>query len=37
MEFANGQFQEILDDPNVTDKKAIKSLVFCTGRCRSVG
>jgi 2-oxoglutarate dehydrogenase E1 component len=31
-EMANGQFQEILDDPNVTDKKAIKSLVFCTGK-----
>ncbi|HJS01368.1 MAG TPA: hypothetical protein VJ780_10575 [Flavobacterium sp.] len=31
-ELANGQFQEILDDPNVTDKKAIKSLVFCTGK-----
>ena len=31
-ELANGQFQEILDDPNVTDKAAIKSLVFCTGK-----
>lgn len=31
-EFANGQFKEILDDPNVTDKKAIKTLVFCTGK-----
>ena len=31
-ELANGQFQEILDDPNVADKKAIKSLVFCTGK-----
>jgi 2-oxoglutarate dehydrogenase E1 component len=31
-ELANGQFQEILDDPNITDKKAIKSLVFCTGK-----
>ena len=31
-EFANGQFQEILDDPNATDKKAIKTLVFCTGK-----
>ena len=30
--FANGQFQEILDDPNATDKKAIKTLVFCTGK-----
>ena len=31
-EMANGQFQEILDDPNVADKKAIKTLVFCTGK-----
>ena len=31
-DFANGQFQEILDDPNTTDKKAIKTLVFCTGK-----
>ena len=31
-ELANGQFQEILDDPNVADKAAIKSLVFCTGK-----
>ncbi|UGS21299.1 2-oxoglutarate dehydrogenase E1 component [Flavobacterium cyclinae] len=31
-ELANGQFQEVLDDPNVTDKKAIKTLVFCTGK-----
>ena len=31
-DLTNGQFQEILDDPNVTDKKAIKSLVFCTGK-----
>ncbi|MFC4738648.1 2-oxoglutarate dehydrogenase E1 component [Flavobacterium ponti] len=31
-EMANGKFQEILDDPNVKDKKAIKSLVFCTGK-----
>jgi 2-oxoglutarate dehydrogenase E1 component len=31
-ELANGQFQEILDDPNVSDKKAIISLVFCTGK-----
>ncbi len=30
-DFANGQFQEILDDPNA-DKKKIKSLVFCTGK-----
>ncbi|WP_339887398.1 2-oxoglutarate dehydrogenase E1 component [uncultured Flavobacterium sp.] len=31
-EMANGQFQEILDDPNVADKKAIKTLVLCTGK-----
>ena len=30
-EFANGSFQEVLDDSNV-DKKEIKSLVFCTGK-----
>ena len=31
-EFATGTFQEVLDDPSVTDKKAIKSLVLCTGK-----
>lgn len=31
-DLANGQFQEVLDDPNVKDKKAIKTLVFCTGK-----
>ncbi len=31
-DLTNGQFQEILDDPNVTDKKAIKTLVLCTGK-----
>jgi 2-oxoglutarate dehydrogenase E1 component len=31
-DLTNGQFQEILDDPNVTDKKEIKTLVFCTGK-----
>ena len=31
-DLANGQFQEVLDDPNVTDKKAIKTLAFCTGK-----
>ena len=31
-ELANGQFQEVLDDPNVKDKKAIKTLVLCTGK-----
>ncbi len=30
-EFANGSFQEVLDDP-IADKKAVKSLVFCTGK-----
>lgn len=31
-DLANGQFQEVLDDPNATDKKGIKTLVFCTGK-----
>ena len=31
-EMAKGQFQEILDDPNASDKKAIKTLVLCTGK-----
>ncbi|BCY28002.1 2-oxoglutarate dehydrogenase E1 component [Flavobacterium okayamense] len=31
-EFANGHFQEVIDDPNVKDKKKIKTLVFCTGK-----
>lgn len=31
-DLADGQFQEVIDDPNITDKKAIKSLVFCTGK-----
>jgi 2-oxoglutarate dehydrogenase E1 component len=31
-DLTNGQFQEILDDPNVIDRKAIKTLVFCTGK-----
>ncbi len=30
-EFANGSFQEVLDDPNA-DPKKVKSLVFCTGK-----
>ncbi len=30
-EFANGSFQEVLDDPNV-DKAKVKTLVFCTGK-----
>ncbi len=31
-ELTNGTFQEIIDDPNVTDKKSIISLVLCTGK-----
>lgn len=31
-EFANGHFQEVIDDPNVKDKNKIKTLVFCTGK-----
>ncbi|MFD2908801.1 2-oxoglutarate dehydrogenase E1 component [Flavobacterium ardleyense] len=31
-DLANGQFQEVIDDPKMADKKAIKSLVFCTGK-----
>ncbi|SHI94241.1 2-oxoglutarate dehydrogenase E1 component [Flavobacterium haoranii] len=31
-ELASGQFQEVIDDPNVADKKAVKTLVFCTGK-----
>lgn len=31
-DLANGQFQEVVDDPKVADKNAIKSLVFCTGK-----
>lgn len=30
-EFANGSFQEVLDDPNVKAKD-VKTLVFCTGK-----
>jgi 2-oxoglutarate dehydrogenase E1 component len=30
-EFANGGFQEVLDDPNV-EEKDVKTLVFCTGK-----
>lgn len=30
-EFANGSFQEVLDDPNVNAKE-VKTLVFCTGK-----
>lgn len=31
-ELANGHFQEVIDDPNVSDKKAIKTLVFVSGK-----
>ena len=31
-DLASGSFQEILDDPNVSNKKDIKTLVFCTGK-----
>ena len=31
-DLTNGQFQEILDDPNVTDRKVVRILVFCTGK-----
>jgi 2-oxoglutarate dehydrogenase E1 component len=31
-DLANGHFQEVIDDPKVADKKAIKTLVFCTGK-----
>ncbi len=31
-DLTNGQFQEILDDHNVTDRKVVRSLVFCTGK-----
>jgi 2-oxoglutarate dehydrogenase E1 component len=30
-EFANGEFQEVIDD-NAVDKKKVKTLVFCTGK-----
>ena len=31
-ELANGQFQELINDPAVTDASKIKTLVFCTGK-----
>lgn len=31
-ELSKGHFQEVIDDPNVKDKKKIKTLVFCTGK-----
>lgn len=31
-ELANGHFNNVLDDPNVTDKKSIKRMVLCSGK-----
>lgn len=31
-EFTNGNFEEILDDPNVRDKNQIDTLVLCSGK-----
>ena len=31
-ELFNGSFQEVLDDPGVTDADAVKRLVFCSGK-----
>jgi 2-oxoglutarate dehydrogenase E1 component len=31
-DLVNGGFQEVIDDPNVKNKKDIKTLVFCTGK-----
>jgi len=31
-DFTNGSFQPVIDDPIVTDKKAIKTLVFVSGK-----
>jgi 2-oxoglutarate dehydrogenase E1 component len=31
-DLTNGEFQEILDDPNVKDRKDVKTLVFCSGK-----
>lgn len=31
-ELTNGQFQEVIDDPNVADKSKIKTLVFVSGK-----
>ena len=31
-ELAHGQFQEVIEDPNVKDKSAIKTLVFVSGK-----
>jgi 2-oxoglutarate dehydrogenase E1 component len=31
-EFTSGSFQEVLDDPRVTDKSAVKRIVLCSGK-----
>ena len=31
-EFTSGSFQEVLDDPFVTDKSAVKRIVMCSGK-----
>ena len=31
-ELTHGSFQEILDDPTVTDRDAIRRIVFCSGK-----
>ena len=31
-ELASGSFEEVLDDPNVTDASAVRRLVFCSGK-----
>ena len=30
--FTSGSFQELLDDPGVTDREAVRRLVFCSGK-----
>jgi 2-oxoglutarate dehydrogenase E1 component len=31
-EFTSGSFQEVLDDPRVTDKASVKRIVLCSGK-----
>jgi 2-oxoglutarate dehydrogenase E1 component len=31
-ELTSGSFQEVLDDPGVTDRSAVRRLVFCSGK-----
>ncbi len=31
-EFTNGGFQEVIDDPNITDAAKVKRVVLCTGK-----